>query len=428
MGRSRLPGRRLTGAPLYGETDPLLPVGPFPGGVDELSPDTDLPQGTLRQAVNADFDRAGWFRRRPGRSLFTSGTDCKSVFSDQRFIYWNDGNKLYRSPPHTSQPTLLASLDSHRAISACDVAGVIYFTNGIDRGVIRSGRYEKGWWTPTPSGRLSAFGSGDSVHLVAATLVDSRGRESGATAATKVNGPPVTVSGIPQASGCHARIYMTGAGDPEIFYFVGTTTGASMTIPAEPVGPRLENRFLQDMPAGHIVRYHRGRLYVAKGNILHYSGAMTPGLYDPTEMMLVFEERIRVVQPVTDGIYVVTDRTWWLPDVEVGAMPSREVVYPASAAEGSGLTVPGHFFPETPRGDVAYWFGDHGAVLGHPGGVVHPVQESRLAPERLSHGASLFRREKGISAVLTSGGGGVANGAVATDFVSVEFKRNRFNG
>lgn len=443
--KSRLPRRKLSGVRLGGETDPVTAIGPFPAGVDQISPEVNLPPGTLRQAVNVDIDRTGWLRRRAGQTLFTAGQSCESLFSDANNIYWNDGATLYRSRTTQASPVAIGTMRGR--ISSCLVGESIYLTNGTDRGVITRGGYRENWWTAAPSSRVSAAPvSGGSLpmgdYFVTATLVGLGGKESGAPTGTRVRvavgvneshltihqpaAGAILVTGIPQAPGCHARLYATHAGDPETYYLAAIVMGGvtSWTITEDAQGPVLTTRHLTEMPPGQIVRYHRGRLYVAQGDVLHFSHGMNPGLYHPVNMWLQFEGRIKVVQPVTDGLFVVADQTWWLPDVDAEEMPRREMVYPASAVEGSGLTVPGHFFPEMPRGDVAYWFGDHGAVLGLPQGTVQPVQESRIAPDRAAHGSSLFRRENGITSVITTANNGVNNVARASDYISVEFKGN----
>ena len=431
--------------PLGGATDPTTALGPFPAGVDQISPEAHLPPGTLRQAVNADIDRTGWLRRRAGQTLFASGQACQSVFADADYLYWNDGATLYRSRPNPVEPVAIGTMRGR--ISSCLVGESLYITNGTDRGVITRGAFQEDWWTAAPSSRVSASPvSGGSLpmgdYFVTATLVGPSGKESGAPTGTRVRVAvgvndsklaihqpaqgAIFVTGIPQAPGCYARLYATHAGDPETYYLAAIVMGGvtSWTIREDAQGPVLTTRHLTEMPPGQIVRYHRGRLYVAQGDVLHFSHGMNPGLYHPVNMRLQFEGRITVVQPVTDGLFVVADQTWWLPDVGPEEMPRREMVYPASAMEGSGLTVPGHFFPEMPSGDVAYWFGDHGAVLGLPGGTVRPVQESRIAPDKAAHGASLFRRENGIASVVTSTPPGVASVAGASDYISVEFKGN----
>lgn len=428
--------RSRRGGATKGLDEPSVSLGPSPGGIDEISPETDLPEGHLRKAVNADFDRSGWFRRRPGQTQFAVCTHGRSIFSDGEFLFWNDGATLYRCPPSAGNtPEAIATLYEDY-LSSCNYRGEIYFSDGMTKGKIVNGEYSEGWWTPTPQHPVTvvaatggALPAGD--YFVTTTYIsDATGIESGAHPGTRCRveqGGKIEITGIPQLAGHTTVIYVTHAGDPEIYYRHSMVLNGitSWSVAQDANGIRLETRHLEEMPAGHIVRAHRGRLFVAKGSTLHYSPALLPGLTRLSDMRLEFPERISIVQPVTDGLFVVSDRVYWIPNFGPEGMPAREMIYEGRAVEGSGLTLPGHFFPETPTGDVAYWMGENGAMLGLPGGRVNPVQERKVAPDLLTYGASLYRRENGLSHVVTAAQGVMAPGrAGARDSITCTVKRN----
>lgn len=418
------------------ETDEKeVSLGPFQGGLDEVSPESNLPAGHLREATNTDFDRTGWFRRRPGQEEFISCTKGKSIFTDRTYLYWNDGTTLYRSPATNADPTAIATLRDDY-LSSCIVRDDIYITDGVNRGRVVNGEYQANWWTPTPQGSVMlTAGTGGALppgdYFVTTTYIsDTTGVESGALPGVRcrveANGK-IGIANIPQLSGHTTVIYVTHAGDPKVYYRHSMVLNGvtEWSIAQDGNGIRLTTRNMEEMPAGQIVRYHRGRLFVAGGNRLYFSAGQKPGLYRASDMYVDFSDRITVVEPVTDGLYVVADKTYWIPNFSDTEFPKREMVYDGRGVEGSGLTVRGSVFPETPRGDVAYWMGERGQVLGLPGGRLNLPQERKLAPDLLTRGASMYREEYGLSHVLTAAQGVMKPGkAGARDSITCTVKRN----
>lgn len=410
-------------------------LGPFLGGLDEISPESKLLAGHLREATNADFDRTGWFRRRPGQEEFAPCANGKSIFTDRAYLYWNDGTTLYRSPSTNANPTAIATLRDDY-ISSCIVRDDIYLTDKVNKGKVVNGGYQVNWWTPTPQGAVAATaGAGGALppgdYFVTTTYIsDATGVESGALPGVRCrveeNGK-IVLANIPQLADHTTVIYVTHAGDPNIYYrhsmvLNGITEWA---IAQEGNGIRLATQNMEEMPAGQIVRYHRGRLFVAGGERLYFSAGQKPGLYRAADMYLDFADRVTVVEPVTDGIYVVADKTYWIPNFSDAEFPNREMVYDGRGVEGSGLTVRGSVFPETPPGDVAYWMGERGQVLGLLGGRLNLPQERKLAPDLFARGASMYREEYGLSHVLTATQGSMKpSKAGARDSITCTVKRN----
>ena len=60
-----------------------LVLGPFTVGIDQVSPDTKLPEGAVRDAVNGTFNRAGEFESRAGFELSYSAADIHSLWTDR---------------------------------------------------------------------------------------------------------------------------------------------------------------------------------------------------------------------------------------------------------------------------------------------------------------------------------------------------------
>jgi hypothetical protein len=163
-------------------------------------------------------------------------------------------------------------------------------------------------------------------------------------------------------------------------------------IKGDYVGPDT-TRQLSDPPIGSRLAYFNGRIYVAQGNVLWYSEPYATGAFDLARNFIPFEERIRMVRPVRDGIFVGTDkRTIFL----VGDNP-RDVKFIEVAdyppIEGTDakldLSITGLEVPEF-SGSGAIWTSEKGICVGSSGGLFINVTRRKLSYPRATFGAGLF--------------------------------------
>lgn len=180
------------------------------------------------------------------------------------------------------------------------------------------------------------------------------------------------------------------------------------------------------MPAGSIVRYYGGRLFMAHGRQLVFSQPLRPGLYNPAEDYFLYPEEISVVEPVEDGVFVVADRTYFLRGREMDQLSQTDIL-PIGAVPGTGLPVDGKKFDlkEPISTEAAFWFSDRGAVLGAAGGRVVQLMENRAEPGEHESGTSYFIERDGsrmVGSVLSKPG--PTSGFVATDSATAVIRRN----
>jgi hypothetical protein len=189
-------------------------------------------------------------------------------------------------------------------------------------------------------------------------------------------------------------------------------------------GRVLDTQFHNRLPAGRLIRYFQGRLYVADGSVLRYTPALRYGLHNPSSDYIQFSSDITVVEPVLDGIFVVADKTYFLR----GTSPSQFTQIELSDDKGifgTGTRVQGSLFDPEILGEAAYWYSNRGAVLGLPGGSVRPLMEGTVAFPEYSEGATTMREQNGIRHVVTAlQGSGTAAGLAFGDEVSITVKRN----
>jgi hypothetical protein len=294
------------------------------------------------------------------------------------------------------------------------------------------------WGVAQPSGQpsLQAVSYGSlyaGTHQVAVTFLDATGQESGTGLAATVEvaaGGSIQLSNIPQSSSVtHVRIYLSEANGDTLYHAYDLPIGTDPFIISRYVkGKALTTQFLQPLPVGHIVRYYNGRIYTANENALYFTDPLHYGLCNLANNFFLYPERISIVEPVENGIYVVADQTYFLEGNDAKDFTQRDV-YDKRAVEGTGISVTAKAFPRdeepTPEGNLAYWFGDNGGVIGYAGGVVIPAMENKLALEKFDIGVTMFRETRGIKQLVTAlQGRGQSSGFAATDTVTATVIRN----
>jgi hypothetical protein len=406
----------------------------WPAGINNVAKDTTVPETALRDALNVDLDNAGKPRRRVGRTKVYSGSGVHSVHESVAGLVFMEGSVLNSLLP-SNTASAIGDLSSGDRVSYAELNDTTYLTNGFEVWNLSSEATLKLNGVANPDGQpLPSFTAGagalePGLYLFAVTFVDSSGEESGASLAIDVTisqRGSITLNAIPQNSeAAYVRIYGTETGGSVLREFAEIPMGVtSFTITRTVQGRLLETQFMRRLPAGQIIREFKGRLLIARGDTLWYSEALRYGLCSPANGFIQFPERITVMQPVTDGIFVVADKTYFLSGTDPKDM-RQVVVSNYRGIDGTGITVNGSIFDPEIVGDVAYWYSRAGAMLGLAGGVVRPLMENSVALPLYEEGVTAVREENGIRQAVTAlRGSGTAAKFAFGDEISVTVKRN----
>lgn len=419
----------------------------FLKGVDTISDETALPRGpngehiTARAAVNVDISRAGKVRLRRGRTDRLAVTNGHSLWTpDNRRMYGVTGGNLVEFNP-TRPPTIrqtLAAIESDQELCYAEVAGSIYAANEDLILRIRPDGTVGPVWPPTPEYQPTPTvgNSGDKVglppgqYLIALTYTErATGMESGATevmvaefaptqdvvsASSNTSRPTgsIALAGLPRLEGHDINIYCTPPGgetlhrQATITYASGTTSYTILRATTE--GRKLEHLTLADpMPPGQAIATYKGRLFVAAQDTVWYSFPGSYGLTRIHENFLPFGERVTLLTATEDGVFVGTSRgTYFISELESG-VPMFNTTHHSAPVEGTSIYIPASLVGQNddamPRtGMLPYWFSDRGPMVGLPGGKVLPLTEDSVAHKAYGRGASYFRQDAGISAVVTA--------------------------
>jgi len=381
-------------------------LGKFSAGINNVAPDTNLPESSLRSAINVNLDKEGNVISRKGYTRLYSGEDIHSVFDN----YFVESSELKQLDLITNIPTIIADeLQTRRHLAWLNLMGTVIYSNGLDIRSIPNNLF--GIPTP-PNNPLLTQTSGNlpfGTYQVAIVYQDTiTGEIGGASLASKIHiadKAGIEVSNIPSApQGYNVIIYCSTQNGEALYKNIVLNNGIDTHIifDSEESTRVLDTQFMCPLLGGHILRHFKARLYVARDNVLWYSKAMRYGLHNPSEDFFQFASKITIVQPVTDGIYIVADKTYFLSGTEPKKM-SLSVVSKDEGIEGTGITMEGDAFGLGADIEVGYWFSKKGATLGLPKGELKDITSDRLAiNEDMQQGVSLYREVEGIKQLITS--------------------------
>lgn len=358
--------------------------------------------GDLEAAVNVDIDDSGRLSRRGGVELKRAGV-THSIWAKDDLCLFVEGGALKQLNPDYTAFTLRADVGSN-AMSYERVNGRTYYSNGTVTGVVSdSGSRTWGLEVPGLPQAAQAGGylpSGDYQFVM--TYLREDGQESGAGIAglITVTDGGIVFSDIPVSSDptvSHKALYVTPQNGDVLYraalllndVMTYTWAGGALALP-------LDTQYLGPPPAGSIVAFHGGSMYVVVGANVFYSPPFSYELFDPRSF-LPFDSPVQVFAPVDGGIWVGTQtEVAWLagesPDklekTSLAATPSlagtlayvqAQRLYDAKDSQADAL--------------AAVWWSGDGVCVGHPDGrLVIPTRERYRPAVDGVRGAGLVRQ------------------------------------
>jgi hypothetical protein len=150
-----------------------------------------------------------------------------------------------------------------------------------------------------------------------------------------------------------------------------------------------EKNYKLPLPAGKFIAYYRGRLYVAKRNVLYISDALCDH-YDVRTGYRTFEGDITMLIALDKGLYVADGKTWFV----TGAEPDefhRDKVLDTDAIPYTAVVVNGKNIGDGLSGNLAMWVSKEGICLGDNDGKVKNLTRSRYAMSSHGVGGAVVR-------------------------------------
>ena len=410
----------------------------FPGGVNRRGQELKLPETDLRTALNVDIAQDGTVKRRRGYNRVIDG-DCHSIWSDPDIDYGllvRNGDLCRINVPGFETPVLLAGVGGDR-MSFALFNDWVFFSNGAVSGRIVNDAVQP-WGMPQATMPViestTVGGLLGGRYQVAVTWVDDSGEEGGCELPQLVDVPSgggIQLTQINHGIYPIVRVYVSPHDGDMLYAAADITTGfTTFVIGEHEPGTALRQWNTAPLPAGHIVRSFKGRMYVARENYLFFSLPMHPGLYNRAEGYIDFGSRINLVEVADDGVYVATQShtLFMLGNDPEDWSPKR--VSNRGAIPGTSAQVPAHAFgnPEAAFfGYVACWQDTDGALtVGYSQGQVRRVNAEKVGNTGFLYGATSYTEHQGIRQVFSVMRNRTPNTqGMVTDSAVADVKKNR---
>jgi hypothetical protein len=408
-------------------------LGPWPKGMDNVSPNHALAKDALRRAINLDVLDDGTLQLRSGLTLRIAGRAHSAWPPDGKgpaFYAVLDGvlTRYTRAVSGALTGTALRTGMGDLPVAYLDLAGDVYYSNGVVSGKLLAGSFPRPWGVERPSGQpaLAALTSGGLFagrYQVAVTFVDDLGEESGTghTEAVDVTeGGGIALTKIPQpvdATVSRIRVYISKANGEVLYrygdYAVGTT--AVNLARSSTLGKELDTQFLIPPLPGTILESYNGRIYIRRSNVIYYTEPLRYGAMRLTNYM-AFEEEVRIIKDGGVGLWVaIADKRTVLLQ---GSGPENFELMeklPYGAAKGAVTELPG---------DKLFWMSSKGPVIAKGGEIEDLTDDAgdalvHVAIDVGSSGACAFMESRGVRQIIACVRGTGGRGLVAQDYIDL---------
>lgn len=388
----------------------------FSGLRNDVTPERFEP-GDLDIAQNVDIDKTGRLARRAGfaATAITGGTHSLWANAQGTQAFYAQGTNLYQlaQAGATYSGTLLKTLTVAERISFEQVNDRVYFSNGVDAGVIEQGAV-RSWGVAPPALPSVAFGQGampQGTYLFTMTYFRNDWQESGAPMAAAAQVPydgaalifnDLPVSNDPTVTA--KAIYLTEPNGEDLYQAMvvpNALTSVTYANDTSEMDLPLESAFLQPAPAGQMIAFYRGRMFVAQGDTLYSSEPFAYERFDPRANMQL-DGRITMLAAITDremfdtgrssGFFIGTDRSC---GVLIGSSPEDFKYVPKTsygAVFGAAAKVDGSVFEDGASGarELPIWLTTGGVCVGMPEMQIRNLTRTRFTFATGSQGAGLF--------------------------------------
>jgi len=286
-----------------------------------------MPEGYLRECVNAMIDNSGMITKREGVTEKDTGVFSCIWSDDLRCFAVRNGDlvEVIDNGGSYTFTTIRASVGYvELAFTECD-GNYYYCGSSVTGSIIGTTHKTFGQAQVNVQPTLSNATNGTMPHgryLVAVTTLDAAGIESGTTTPTLVTLPEFDINGSPVGKQItitggifnstdprvvSVAIYCSVANGQELFRVAVLPTGTgSYEITAVNVNKfPLQTIGVSPAPFGSLIAYHYGHLYISNSNFLYYSDAWRYERWRPLNNYR-FPTAITAIMPLESGIWIST--------------------------------------------------------------------------------------------------------------------------
>jgi hypothetical protein len=369
--------------------------------------------GDLAVADNIDIDKTGRVARRAGYAS-VSASAAHSLWADRQeeiCMCVRGGNLLRVAGDYST--TIVKALDNSAERMAFErVSDRIYFSNGTDVGIYENNA-ARDWGLPQATLPGAVVTSGNmpaGKYQFSMTFLRADGQESGAPMCGVIELPasgglvftlpvsthPDVVGKILYLSPPNAETAMEAAA------VANSVTSLTWLSDPSALSEPLDKQFLQPAPAGQLIAFYRGHMFVAVGDTLYISQPYAYELFD-LRRYLQLDGRITLLAPFSgrdrsdgpsrdSGFFVGTDRTC---GAIAGTDTSSFQYIPKTsygAIFGALDYVDGTLFHqgETGARQLPIWLTTQGICVGMPDLLINNLTRAKFTFPAAGRGAALF--------------------------------------
>jgi hypothetical protein len=365
----------------------------------------------LTEAENLDITDSFHIRRRQGVTKKVTG-DIHSLWSDGEICLYREGEYLKRMLPDYTSSTLRSGLTTKKIrMDFLSLIGKVYYSDGYATGIVENGM-SRSWGLETPYSPRYIVSTGimkEGNYKIAYTFVRENGLISGSNIPDKVtltNNSSIQISDIQVSTDSTVKyidIYITHPNGEALYLYNRISNGTtSVNINSNNVKAGLPLRVIRfsKPPAGTLLEYYNGRIYIVSGNVIYYTEPFAYELINPRTNHIMFEENVTLIGAVKDGLWVTTDRTYFAK----GDNPPFEFDEKAKygAIIGTKQVISGDYIGEGTGSEVVLWTSINGICAGMTGGNFKNLTENNYSFPMGKMGTSLFIQRRGINQYLVS--------------------------
>lgn len=427
----------------------------WPTGIDNLSLENQLGIGTqrrrdskvigaLRVAENVDITEEGKVTSREGFALAYAAAGIHSVYGHPTFplmLAVFNGN-LVSFDNNLTITTITALTTPLEPMSYDTFNGSVYYSNKFDSGRVDDAGVRSAWavapplGTPTLTVQPTTGGLDAGMYQIALTYIDAEGRESGSSDFDQIDVPGgggVLLTAIPQSSDpsvAYIRVYASQANGDVLYQVYDLLDGATtFLLGVHQAGKAMDTEFQEPLPSGHIVRFHNGRQYVFRDNVLFWSEALHPGQGRLQSNYVAFTDTGTLLEGVGEGpqaaLYAAAgDRTYLMNGADPKAWTKR-IAHTHGAVPRSSAQVDMTALGLEGSGRVPFWLDNDGQfVIGTAQGV-QPLHKDHYAAEvGVASAATVMRESGGVRHIVSVLHGGYTNSLAISDTAVAEVWKN----
>jgi hypothetical protein len=281
-------------------------------------PSRDDPLVDLADAVNVDIDDTGRISRRGGQTMLIPGS-AHSLWADGEHCLFVQDGTMYRLDRDMVPAAVALGLDE-LPMAYVGVGNRVYHSNGNVSAVYENG-YVRSWGIDLKATGVSASATTGTLpagaYLFAMTLLREDGQESGTGLAGRIDLP--NNAGVEfgwevprDPSLVRAVLYLTEADGETLFKAMEADVTLGRAIYTG--GPRalpLATQWLDKPPSGQALALFKGRIYIASGEILFATTALSYEHCDLRDYRAIDGSRILLLAPVEGGLFVGTEQAIW---------------------------------------------------------------------------------------------------------------------